>query len=330
MRTLRVVPTFAIVLASVLAIAIAPEPARAHPGTGILVDRAGNVYFVLLGEPVIMRRTPDGRVEPFVSDPRLSAPHHLVWGESGEMYVASDNDGVVWRVSAAGALTRHLNSYQTRRASDYRQFQAGAWGDPFTVGADGAVYALARPGWPEIIRVDTGGGIVPFAGKRGIGNLHFSGMALGPDGALYVTDERRVWRFTRDGGTLLVSRALEQASGIALDADGQLLVADYAAGRIARFSPNGAETTPPEFRRLRLRHPTGIAVSGGDIYVLDHAPFSTAIWRLRGEAAERIYVRREAGAYGQWVVPAVPVLLLVLLVLNRRQRRKAGIIASPA
>ena len=85
-------------------------PLSAHPGSGLVVDRLGRVYFVLPGDNRIMRIDGAGNLTTLVSDPRLRLPHHLVLDADGNPFAASDHDGPLWTLPPAGGLTDFVPS----------------------------------------------------------------------------------------------------------------------------------------------------------------------------------------------------------------------------
>lgn len=297
--------------------------AHAHPGSGIVVDRSGRIFFVVLGSNVIMVREPNGTVRTFAQDERLRAPHHLVLGRDGSLYVASDYDGRVWRVEANGTLTEYFNS---NRIADSLGVQVGSWGDPFTIDPAGNIYALASPNGSRIIRISPDARVTPIATRARFGPLHFRTMAWGPDGALYLTDAIQVWRIVGDSATRIVARgrSLLDAAGVAVDSAGNIYVADYAGRRVVRLGRDGAVNTLPALERLRVRNPIGVTLAAnGDVYVLDSPPRGIAIWRIRGDDVARLYQHRDLQVY---LVRALLVLLPLLLAIQiwRRTRRRGA------
>lgn len=322
-----------VLLAAGIATLALSARAEAHPGSGIVVDAQGNVYFVVWGANMIVRVDRGGRASTFVADERLRAPHHLVLGTDGAIYAASDYDGRVWRVGPDGSLREHFNSNRAARpAPGQPEVHVGAFGDPFTMDAAGNIYALAAANASTIIRIAPDGIVTPVATSTRFGQLHFASMAWGADGALYLSDANRVWRITGDSATAITPRGvqLSQATGLAVARDGKIHVADYSARRVVRFARDGTEDTPRALERLRLRHPTGVTVDGADVYVLDNPPGGVIVWRVRDGEAERLYSRRSAAVYLRWALPAMLVLLVVLMVWNRVQRaqRKGGAAAG--
>jgi sugar lactone lactonase YvrE len=319
MRHARIVAT----TLAVIAIAGFPATARAHPGSGIVVDRAGNVYFVRAGQSVVWKLSPDGRVTKLVEDDIVRLPHHLTLGRDGTLYMASDFDGRIWRVGADGALSEQFNS---NRIPGTSTVNVGSWGDPWTIDSAGNVYALSAPGGSAIVRITPNGTVTPIARNTRLGELHASTMTLGGDGALYLTDANRVWRIVGDRATAIAPRGvpLDGASGIAVAADGSMYVADFQSRRVIRIARDGAVTTPPALAGIALSYPWGVTVApDGSVYVLDHLSGGrgVAIWRVRGDVAERLYSAREASVY---LAAALTTLIPLIFALRTFERKPTG------
>jgi sugar lactone lactonase YvrE len=315
--------SFLLLLLAGTAMMTLPTPAHAHPGSGIVVDARGNVYFVVPGSNDIMRVDRSGQATKFVSDERLRLPHHLVLGRDGSLYAASDYDGRVWHIGADGSLREFFNSNRVGRAPGRPEVQVGSFGDPFTIDSAGNIYALAAPNVGAIIRITPEGTATPIAEHARFGALHFASMTWGGDGALYLSDANRVWRIANDSATALTPRGIQlsQATGIAIDASGGIHVADFREGRIVRFLRDGTVDTPPALARLRLRSPTGVTLAGADIYVLDAPPAGVAVWRVRDGKAERLYAKHSPQFYTRWALPLLLLLLLALFLVSIRRRR---------
>ena len=111
--------------------------------------------------------------------------------------------------------------------------------------------------------------------------LHINGLAVGPDNSLYYTDNSAIRRISAQGrvSTVAMIRALDVGPsipgtnqhpylrGLAVDASGVMYVADSGDARVMKIAPDGKVTT-----LLQLRSPwspTGIALFGSDVYVLE-------------------------------------------------------------
>lgn len=309
-------------LTVMLALAWTPSPASAHPGAGIVVDRAGNVYFVRAGQSVVWRRSPDGRVTRFVEDDIVRLPHHLALGRDGALYFASDFDGRIWRADSAGRLTEHFN---TNRVTGHPKLFVAQWGDPWAIDSIGNVYALAEPNGAAVVRITPSGTLTPLALGAPFGPLHGSSMTVGADGALYLTDETRIWRVLGDSASPIAGAGtLEHAGGVAVAADGSVYVADFNGRRVVRLSRDGAVTTPPALAQLRLDYPWGVTIApDGSLYILDHIASGrgVAIWRVEGDRAARLYVAR---SFSMFVPPMILTLVTLLFAAQTADRKPNG------
>lgn len=106
-----------------------------------------------------------------------------------------------------------------------------------------------------------------------------AGVAVGPDGSVYVSDHynHRVQRFAADGRYLSgwpVGDGVAAPFGIAVDARARVYTTDLDASRVAVWSSDGAPLATWGARGHgpgQMIEPWGIAVDGdGDVWVADH------------------------------------------------------------
>lgn len=110
------------------------------------------------------------------------------------------------------------------------------------------------------------------------------GVAVGPDGSVYVTDtwNHRIQKFTADGkfvakwgffGTAEAPNTFWGPRGIAVDSQGRVYVADTGNKRIVIFTADGQPITQfggPGYEAGKLDEPVGVAVdANGLVYVTD-------------------------------------------------------------
>ena len=266
-----------------------------HPGSGIVVDQEGQIYFVLSGAPHnrIMKIDAQGKVASFVVDKRLRAPHHLVIDKQGNLYTVSDNDSIVWKITPTGSMTRF---YAPNKRNEIGSIST--WGDPFTIDRAGHIYYIDYPGRRQILKISKGKVHTLAGNEAGFSNLHSSSMAWGPDGVLYVTDRSRIQKVAADGtvSTLYITQGpgLGVAMGLAVDGQGHVYVADYGKGQVLKITSEGkASKLIPSEKDGSLHKaagaekpfkPTGVAIGlKGDLYVLDNPGWTTRVWKISTE-----------------------------------------------
>jgi DNA-binding beta-propeller fold protein YncE len=243
----------------VLAFALLPTLAIAHPGSGIVVDRLGQTYFV-----------------------------DMVSG--------------IWKLDARGALT-HLPGpafhWMALDATDHfaaAHLPSGAGGDvvrigktptlllasdfPIAIGRDGNLYFPSHnAGTPLQVQKMTPAGqtsvlaVLPFSKARPP-VLDLKGLAAGPDGSLYYTEDNAIRRISKDGRVDTVAENFPCGSnsrlllrGLDVDAAGTIYVAATDCHSVLKVTPAGVVT--PFFAIPDSWSPTGVAVSGKNVYVLE-------------------------------------------------------------
>lgn len=317
--------------------------ARAHEGWGIVVDRAGAVYFADIPANAVWKVSREGNVERVASNKHS---HGLVLDSAGSLYGTNPHLTLpirsVWRRAPDGSLADllpptenlplGLQSFLRDEAGNV--YSASAWD--------------ARTREVILLKRSPDGRISPVAGGTmghadGIGPearfLGIDGMAWGPYGLLYLTDGPYVRRVGPDGsvttlggGPITERRWDEDLLGIAVDAGGNVYVADHAGRRIVRITPTGTVSTP--LTTGSIWTPTGIAIAADGLYVLEHLRMPLAIL---GDLQVGPYLRvRRASPGGEvtvlarlWGRRTIPVVAVVAAVVaatavfrSRRRRRK--------
>jgi hypothetical protein len=280
----------------------------AHPGSGIVCTREGDILFCNAPSHRVWCVAPDGTARVLVAgalDRAFRAPHHLVLA-GRELYTASDQGGIVWRLGLDGALTKVLPPDTPLPGA----IAIGTGGDPFTIDARGGFIAAAPtgPDSQRLFRVDRNGAATLLAGgaaghadgpgaEARFTNLHGSSFAWGQDGLLYLTDHgQRVRRVTSDGTVTTIAGTsrrgvvdgpalqaeFQSAMGLAVAADGSVFVADAEARCIRVVRPDGIVATRAGTRQrggedgpalaASFDEPVGLTIDrDGDLLVLEHA-----------------------------------------------------------
>ena len=247
---------FAVVLAALL-----PASARAHPGSGIVVDRLGQVYFVDTGSGLWKIDTNGTLV-------RISAPRFHWLALDADDRLASTR----LPTGSGGEITRVGATPTLLLASDY----------PLAIGRDGNLYYPRRAGAAalDVLRVSPSGQSSVLANVT----LPFlNGIAAAPDGSLYYTENRAIRRIDERGkvSTIIERVALDvcpripgmdandpQLRGLAVDSSGTVYVAASGCGSVLKVTADGRIATI-----LQLESPwspTAVALFRNDVYVLEY------------------------------------------------------------
>jgi hypothetical protein len=246
----------AIIITTLVTMAVA-NSALAHPGSGIAVDREGQVYFTQTNGKGTWKVSPKGELT-LISAVR---DHWLCIGFE--------------RITPDEAKPTILSN------GDY----------PFTVNRDGNIYsALWKPGRLEINRQSPDGKVsavqLDGATNPAIGGI--TGMASGPDGSLFVTDGSMLLKVTMPGrvstvvSKVVVSDCLDDLPaphlrgvpagpylrGLAVDSEGAVYAAANRCRAVLKITPDGKVT--PILLATAPWSPTGVAVADGVVYVQEY------------------------------------------------------------
>jgi sugar lactone lactonase YvrE len=248
------------VLGLIAAVALGVSaPVLAHPGSGIAVDRAGDVYFIDTGAGL-------WKVDAKGTLVAISAPRFH--------WMALDQDNALKSIplptGASGDITRVGTKPAVFVSSDY----------PLAIGSDGSLYQAPRgsSGAVEIRRT-------PASGKTSVlarvNRSFLSGFAAGPNGSFYFTEEAAIRKISAQGQVTTVvekvaltgcasipSMPVPELRGLAVAADGTVYVAASGCGRVIKVTPAGQISTV--FQTESPWSPTAVALSGKDVYVQEY------------------------------------------------------------
>lgn len=110
------------------------------------------------------------------------------------------------------------------------------------------------------------------------------GIAVGPDGSLYVADFlTTIYKVTPEGASEVFAAGMQVPSGIAVDSKGRVIQSEFKANRVLRFSPSGEEQ---EVLATGIPGPVGIAIDDEDrIYVT--SCHSGSLWVIEPDGSSR-------------------------------------------
>jgi hypothetical protein len=276
------------VLAAVVLTAISVAGARAHPGSGIVVDQQGQVFFVHSGVGVA----------------KIDAAGTLT-------YIHRSRGGHWLCLDEKGFFSRTQPKYFRRITADGIKpalvFADG--GAPLAVNRYGALYYASgeegdRPGGLALTREQPGGGRTRFAPAltKALRRIDdgVTGLAGGPDGSLYVASWTAVFKVKPNGvvvtlaGPIKVkdcdedkadhkaSNRLPLLRGLAVRSDGTVYAAATSCHCVIKITPGGQVATV--LKAKRPWSPTGVAIRGRDVYVLEYTNANgpaTEGWRPR-------------------------------------------------
>ena len=248
-------------LFSILTLAVAsllPAPASAHPGSGIVVDRLGQVYFVDMVSGV-WKLNPKGGLTHLPGQ----AIHWMALDAQGRF--------------AGGRLPSGTGGDFTRIGSDPTLLLASDF--PIAIAPDGNLYFPSKGGTAIQVKKFSSSGqasILATLPATATGVAWINGLAAGPDGSLYYTEDDAIGRVSRDGAVSTVGGRIPAPGcrtahpllrGLAVDPAGTVYVADTGCGRVLKVTASGVVTILPQVERPW--GPTGVALFGGDLYVLE-------------------------------------------------------------
>ncbi len=184
---------------------------------GIAADSAGNVYIADLLNTAIRRVDIDGIITTVFAGPTLGRPWDLALDRLGNLYYTDRDKNTINKVTPGGVTAIAGNGI------------AG-------FGGDGGPAVSARLNIPEGIAIDAAGNIY-FADSN-----NYRIRRISTDGMITTIAGTGVSGYSGDGGLATLAR-IGNVPGVAVDAAGNVYIADTDAARIRKISPNGMITT---------------------------------------------------------------------------------------
>jgi gluconolactonase len=202
---------------------------------GPATDKDGYLYAVNYGvEGTIGKISPNGEVSLALTLPKGSIGNGIRFDQKGLMYIADYTGHNIWRYDG-NQLQLHAHQPLMSQPND------------LTIAANGVIFA-SDPDWKnnkgQLWRIETDGSSSLVEKDMGTTN----GVEISPDQSrLYVNEsaQRRVWVYDLDkklqasNKRLLIQFPDFGLDGMRSDANGNLYIARYGKGVVAKVSPDG-------------------------------------------------------------------------------------------
>ncbi len=242
--------------------------ATAHPGSGIVFDKQGNLYFTDTGFG-IWQVSPDGKLTKFHDNAFHWLAIDLGGGFAKSLTHLTDDSFI--RLTAAGVVPTLVSS----------------GGYPIAIHAGRMYYApFKEHGAMEILAKDTSGrnSVAATVPTDVLGQplKWVNGIVGRPGDAVYFSENTAIRRIAADGDVSTVVSNLRipcsepladtpgkpHLRGLDVDADGALYAAANGCRSVVKISPSG------EVRTILTAEapwsPTGVAVFRGEVFVLEY------------------------------------------------------------
>lgn len=238
--------------------------ARLNTPSGLALDAAGNLYVADTGNHAIRKVTPLGMVSTLAgtgiagfrdgagTQAQFNGPIGVAVDAQGNVYVADTYNDRIRRIDLQGQVSTLAGGDRPGKLDGVGAAARFDTPTALAVDAQGIVW-VADTRNNAIRRVAPDGTVVTpyYAGQDvAVPALHRPmSLALTRDGLLYVGEmsRGRVIQLSRDGRPHVLTGAtqaqrLSRPAGLALDANGALLVADAGSRRLHRIAPVEAAT----------------------------------------------------------------------------------------
>lgn len=206
--------------------------ATLNGSTGIAVDPTNNLYIVTTASHVVRRVGPGGIISTVAGNgigsfsgdggpatsASLACPQGVTGDTSGNLYIADSCNHRIRRVNVAGTITTVVGN--------------GSYG----LRGDGGPATSASLAYPSTVAVDAAGNLyIADTYNQAVRKVSFLGIITTVAG-------NGVAGFSGDGGPA-INAQLNQPQGVAVDAAGNVYIADAYNSRVRRVNPAGTITT---------------------------------------------------------------------------------------
>lgn len=244
----------------------------AHPGSGIVVDRRGEVYFLDTGSGV-WKIDVQGKLT-HLPGPRF----HWMTLDADDCFSTAHLP-----TGARGDIIRVGTSPTLLVASDF----------PLAIGANGNLYypSYAAGSGLQLMELTPADRTTVLSNLSAAGNRDLkwlNGLAAATDGSLYYTEDNAIRRISARGevSTVVVNPRIPTCvsiagssrpmlRGLAADSHGTIYVAASGCGSLLKVSATGQVTTLHQLQSPWT--PTAVALFGSTIYVLEYLQTAASI-----------------------------------------------------
>ena len=250
--------------------------ARLNSPSGVAVDGDGNVYIADQYNSRIRKVDSTGVITTIAgtgergfsgdggpaTQSRLYFPTGVAVDSVGNLYIVEGQNNRIRKVDSSGVITTIAGTGERGSSGDGGPAVLARLWIPTGVALDGVgnLYIADRGNY-RIRKVDSSGVITTIGGRAArtlLGNPR--AVAVDGDGNLYIADGDRIRKvdssgviattiagtgeqgFSGDGGPAVEAR-LHNPTGVAVDGDGNVYIADSGNGRIRKLTPVGPATT---------------------------------------------------------------------------------------
>jgi sugar lactone lactonase YvrE len=238
----------------------------AHPGSGIVVDAQGQVFFQDSVARTIWKIDAQGKVTPYYDK---MGGHWMALDTKG--YFASSDPKLAERITSSGVIPAIV---------------VADGGAPIAVNIDGHFYYgldVGSGGGVKVgmTRVSSSGKQEPFAPTLApaIEKLGITGLAAAPDGTLYLACLTAVIKVRTNGSFTTLVNSVEVQNcdrdaptvflrGLDVDSHGNVYAAACGCRAVVKISREGQAKTL--LKAERPWSPTGVATHGDNVYVLEY------------------------------------------------------------
>ena len=256
---------------------------------GLAFDAAGNLFVANFDNSTISEVTPAGAVSSFVSR-ALASPDGLAFDPIGNLFVANVNNNTISKIApspllegqAVNSTVFHFtDANPAATVSDYTAVITLGDGNSVTVDSSGVVGSAPAGAGGQIV-ADAGGGFdvqLSYTYTEVLSNQTFSVQVNAADGAstsagtsnFSVVAPLTAGVLTPPGSSTVstfVSNGLDVPDSLAVNAAGNLYVANYGNNTISKVAPKGAVST---FGSSKLDEPAALVFdAAGNLYVANY------------------------------------------------------------